>query len=156
MLSIPESARIFVARHAVDFRRQFDGLCAIAREQFDLDPFSGHVFVFFNKRRDRMKILVWQHTGFWLFYRRLEKGAFGPLFTAYDASECVEVEARRLRLLLDGIDLDATKFRREFTDPLRIHGWDDELDERRRRAADRRSRQDPAGSSPGAGAARGA
>ncbi len=122
MLSVPESARMFVARDPVDFRRQFDGLCAIAREQFDLDPFSGHVFVFFNKGRDRMKILVWQHTGFWLRYRRLSKGTFGALFTADASQACVEVEARRLRLLLDGIDLDSAKFRRDFADPLRIRG----------------------------------
>lgn len=134
MLNIPESARIFVARDPVDFRRQFDGLAAIAREQFCLDPFSGHVFVFFNKRGDRTKILVWQHTGFWLFYRRLEKGTFDRLVDVDVDSECVEVEARRLRLMLDGIDLTRTKFRRHFADPLRIRGFDDNDLERRRTA----------------------
>lgn len=124
MLSIPESARIFVARDPVDFRRQFDGLAAIAREQFQMDPFSGHVFVFFNKRGDRTKILVWQHTGFWLFYRRLEKGTFDRLVDVNADAECVEVEARRLRLMLDGIDLTRAKFRRHFADPLRIRDWD--------------------------------
>ena len=58
MLSIPESVRIFVARTPADFRRQFDGLAAIARDDLGMDPFGGHVFVFFNKRRDRIKLLV--------------------------------------------------------------------------------------------------
>lgn len=56
------------------------------------------------RQRDRTKILVWQHTGFWLFYRRLEKGTFDRLVDV-DAEQCVEVEARRLRLMLDGIAL---------------------------------------------------
>ena len=134
MLSIPESARIFVARDPVDFRRQFDGLAAIAREEFGMDPFSGDVFVFFNRRGDRTKILVWQHTGFWLFYRRLEKGTFDRLVDPTSESDCVEVEARRLRLMLDGIDLTSTKFRRHFADPLRICGWDGDGTEQKRAA----------------------
>lgn len=119
MLSIGESCRIFVAREAVDFRKQFDGLCSIAADDLHLDPFGGHAFVFFNKRRDRVKILVYQHTGFWLHYKRLERGTF-EIPRATDKDRCVEVDARSLRLLLDGIDLSSTKFRRHFAHPLRI------------------------------------
>ena len=120
MLSVPESARIFVARDPVDFRRQFDGLAGIARDEFDMDPCSGHVFVFFNKRRDRIKILVFEHSGFWLHYKRLERGTFDVLVDLDHAESCVEVEARRLRMLLDGLDLRRAKFRRHFADPLRM------------------------------------
>ncbi len=120
MLSVPESARIFAARDPVDFRRQFDGLAAIARDDFDMDPCSGHVFVFFNKRRDRIKLLVFEHSGFWLHYKRLEKGSFDWLVDCDHADDCVEVEARQLRLLLDGLDLRRSKFRRHLRDPLRI------------------------------------
>ena len=58
MLNLPSSVRVFVARERVDFRNGFDGLCAIVREQFREDPLSGHLFLFFNRRRDRIKILV--------------------------------------------------------------------------------------------------
>jgi len=122
MLSIPESVRIFVARAPVDFRRQFDGLAAIARDELGMDPFAGDLFVFFNKRRDRIKLLVFQHTGFWLHYKRLERGTFEMLADVDEADECVEVDARWLRLLLDGIDLQRSKFRRHFAHPLRIAG----------------------------------
>ena len=101
MLSIPESVRIFVARAPADFRRQFDGLAAIARDDLGMDPFGGHVFVFFNKRRDRIKLLVFQHTGFWLHYKRLERGTFEMLMDIDEADECIEIDARRLRLFQD-------------------------------------------------------
>jgi transposase len=120
MLSIPELARIFVARKPVDFRRQFDGLAAIVQDTFGMDPFGGQLFVFFNKSRDRIKLLVWQHTGFWLFYKRLERGTFDMVLDVDSDDECVEVDARRLRLLLDGVDLKSSKFRRHFAQPLRI------------------------------------
>ena len=70
MLSLPPSVRIFLAREPVDCRKAFDGLCALVRDQFGDDPFSGHLFAFFNKRRDRVKILVWDKNGFWLFAKR--------------------------------------------------------------------------------------
>lgn len=120
MLSIPESVRIFVARDPVDFRKQFDGLAAIARDEFGVDPFGGHLLVFFNKRRDRIKLLVFQHTGFWLHYKRLERGTFEELAGVGDADDCIEIDARRLRLLLEGIDLKQAKFRRHFASAIRI------------------------------------
>ena len=85
-----------------------------------MDPCSGHVFVFFNKRRDRIKILVFEHSGFWLHYKRLERGTFDVLIDVDHVDICVEVESRRLRMLLDGLDLRRVKFRRHFADPLRM------------------------------------
>ena len=120
MLSIPESLRIFVARKPADFRKQFDGLAAIARDEFGMDPFGGHLFVFFNKRRDRIKLLVFQHTGFWLHYKRLERGTFEMLTNVSEDDDCIEVDARRLRLLLEGIDLKQSRFRRHFGNAIRI------------------------------------
>ena len=70
MLSLPASIRVFLAREPVDFRKAHDGLCAIVRQQFLEDPFAGDVFVFFNRARDRIKLLLWDRNGFWLFYRR--------------------------------------------------------------------------------------
>lgn len=121
MLSLPASVRIYVARKPVDFRKAFDGLCAVARDTLELDPFSGHVFCFFNRRRDRIKLLVWERNGFWLFYRRLERGTFEMLndIATHDRAH-VEIDARQLRLLLDGVDLKRLKFRKHFASDLRL------------------------------------
>ena len=74
MLTLPASVRIFAAREAVDFRKGFDGLCGLVRDGFGDDPFSGQFFLFFNRRRDRVKLLVWDRNGFWLFTKRRERG----------------------------------------------------------------------------------
>ncbi len=96
MLSVPASVPIFVARNPVDLRRQFDGLAAIARDDLGLDPLSGALFVFFDKRRDRIKRLVFQHAGFWLHYKRLERGTFEVLGDiVVDEQGPIEIDARR-------------------------------------------------------------
>jgi transposase len=74
MLSLPASVRVFAAREHVDFRKGIDGLHAIVRDQLGDDALAGHVYLFFNARRDRVKILVWDRNGFWLLLKRLERG----------------------------------------------------------------------------------
>jgi len=69
MLSLPASVRVFAARDRVDFRKGFDGLHAIVRDEFGEDALSGNVYLFFNARRDRVKLLVWDRNGFWLLYK---------------------------------------------------------------------------------------
>jgi len=79
MLTLPASVRVFVARGATDLRRSFDRLSAQVQEVLRQDPLSGHVFVFFNRPRNRVKLLVWERDGFWLLYKRLEAGTFTAL-----------------------------------------------------------------------------
>lgn len=74
--NLPSSVRIFVARGAVDFRKEHDGLLAVVRDAFGDDPFDGSLFVLLNRRRDRVKLLQWDRDGFWLHYKRLEQGTF--------------------------------------------------------------------------------
>lgn len=74
MLTLPPSVRIYLARGSTDIRKGIDGLCALARDVVGEDPFSGHLFAFANRRRDAVKVLVWDRTGFWLFHKRLERG----------------------------------------------------------------------------------
>src|ERR1700730_6223876 len=74
MLTLPVSVRVFVARGATDLRRSFDRLSAQVQEVLRQDPLSGHVFVFVNRQRNRVKLLVWERDGFWLLYKRLEAG----------------------------------------------------------------------------------
>ena len=113
MLSLPRSVRIYVASAPVDMRMGHDGLFAVVREQWKTDPFSGHLFVFFGRAHDRVKILFWDRGGFIVFYKRLEKGRFHwPLPTGDRAH--VEVDSTALTMLLDGIDLRGVK---------RPHAW---------------------------------
>jgi transposase len=76
MLSIPPSTKIFVCTQPIDMRFSFDGLSGLVTTHFGVNPLSGHLFVFFSKRRDRMKILIWDVDGFVLYYKRLERGSF--------------------------------------------------------------------------------
>jgi transposase len=118
VLSLPPSVRIYIARDAVDCRKSHDGLHALVRDQFGDDPMSGHLFVFFNRARDRVKVLVWDRNGYWLFYKRLERGTFRVL--ARGAERRVEVKRSDLMLLLEGIDLERGKYRPHFADGVRI------------------------------------
>ena len=103
MLTLPASVRVCVARGATDLRRSFDRLSAQVQEVLRQDPLSGHVFVFFNRQRNRVKLLVWERDGFWLLYKRLEAGTFAAL-------ERDEINAREL---LEGIEV--VRERRRYT-----------------------------------------
>ena len=111
MLSLPPSVRIFVARRPVDMRRSFDGLSASVIEIIEEDPQSGHVFVFFNKARTHVKCLVWDRSGYWIFYKRLEHGRFRVFDQATGTPGAFELHAHELTLLLEGIDLRGAKRR---------------------------------------------
>ena len=102
MLMVPSTVRIFLASGPTDLRRSFDGLALLTRETIQQDPFSGHLFVFRNRRGDRVKILFWHKNGFCLWYKRLETGVFR--FPASADGRKVEVEATDLALLLEGVD----------------------------------------------------
>jgi len=106
MLTLPGSVRVFVAQGATDLRRSFDRLSAQVQEVLRQDPLLGHVFVFFNRQRNRVKLLVWERDGFWLLYKRLEAGTFTVL-------ERDEINARELYLLLEGIEV--IRERRRYT-----------------------------------------
>lgn len=118
MLSLPPTVKIYVAAGAVDLRKGFDGLCAVTREVIRADPLSGHLFCFINRRRDRAKILVWDRSGFWLFYKRLERGRFHLPKAPAPGRNHIELEATELALLLEGIDLRGAR-RRPRWEPLR-------------------------------------
>jgi transposase len=103
MFSLPRSVRIFVAREPADMRKGFDGLAALVRRQ-GADVFNGHLFVFVSKRRDRIKILMWDSGGFVMYYKRLEKCRF-KLPRCSPETVSVELDSAQLAMLLDGIDV---------------------------------------------------
>ena len=112
MLSLPATVRVFVAVAPADLRKGFDGLAQITRETVDQDPFSGHFFVFSNRRRDRVKILYWDRDGFAIWMKRLERGSFR--WPAPDAKR-LEWTAVELAAVLGGIDLKETRLRPRFS-----------------------------------------
>lgn len=108
MLSWTGSVAIFLAAGVTDLRRSVDGLAGLVRNGLDQDPFSGALFVFCNRRRDRVKILVFESSGFWVLYKRLEKGTF-----AWPSSDQgpISMTSAELTLLLAGIDLKGARRR---------------------------------------------
>ena len=105
MLTLPPTVRIFVSLAPADRRRSLDGLAALTREVLKEDPLSGHLFVFFNRRRNRTKILLWDRSGLCLYYKRLEKGVFRLAAFEQPGRARAELEAAELALILEGIDL---------------------------------------------------
>jgi transposase len=105
MLSLPSSVRIYVASGPTDLRRGFDGLSALTRSVIGADPMSGHLFVFVNRRGNRVKILAWDRTGYLLLYKRLERGTFRIPVKPAAGRKHVEVDSGELMLMLEGLDL---------------------------------------------------
>jgi len=108
MLSVPPNVPIFLYAEATDMRKGFDGLSGNVRKEFGTDPTDGSLYLFVNRRRDRMKILHFDGTGFWLYYKLLEAGAFEPV--AGEGS-CLRIDATTLAMLL-GAYLVASSDRR--------------------------------------------
>ena len=103
-------SQVFLACGSTDFRKSIDGLAAIVKMRFNLDPFSSCLFVFCNKNRDKIKILEWEFSGFWLHYKRLEQGKFK---WPNDENEVKNINPRELRWLLDGLSTDQPKAHKE-------------------------------------------
>ena len=105
--------RIFVCATPTNMTWSFDSLMGRAQEVFDQDPTSGHLFLFFNRPRDRVKILFWDQDGFCIWYKRLEEGTFQTLLTTSD-QEGIEIEYSQLVRLLRGLDLKTGRRRRRY------------------------------------------
>ncbi len=105
--------RIFLCTTPTSMSWSFDRLMGRAREIFDQDPASGHLFLFLNRNRDRLKILFWDRDGFCIWYKRLERGTF-QLLTATNDEEGVELDYTQLVKLLGGLDLRTGRRRRRY------------------------------------------
>lgn len=102
---MPPSVRIFVASQAVDGRKGVDSLTAIVRSAMSQDPLSGHLYVFFSRRCDRVRVVYWDRNGFALWTKRLERGRYHPKLSASGQLSATAIDAADLALLLEGIDL---------------------------------------------------
>ena len=116
MLMLPPTVRVFIAASVVDLRKSFNGLSSLVREVIREDPMTGHLFVFFGRRGDLVKVLWWDRGGFCIFAKRLERGRF-TIPSAAAGTAQAEMEAAELALLLEGIDLTGAKRRRRWTPP---------------------------------------
>jgi len=105
--------RIFLCLNPIKMQFSFDTLMSLAQETFNQDPLSGHLFLFFNRKRDRIKILFWDADGFCIWYKRLEVGAF-QLPVATEGDQGVELDCRQLNQLLGGLDLRNGRRRKRY------------------------------------------
>ncbi len=120
MLTLSAAVKIHVCVLPTDMRKGFDGLCGLAEHVLKQDPLSGHLFVFRNRARDRIKVLYWDNDGLAIWYKRLERGRFQlptDLQSADESATGVEISASDLSLLLGGIDLSSVKRRLRYQRP---------------------------------------
>lgn len=111
MFGFGVATRIYLSPESIDMRKGFEGLYGLVRDRLQCDPLSGHVFLFSNARRNRLKLLVWDGTGLWVCSKRLEKGCFRwP--EAGEGQSRVVLSHEQLAMLLGGIDLERARPRR--------------------------------------------
>jgi transposase len=104
--------KIYVYTQVTDMRKGFNGLSGIVRSEFQSDPTDGSLFIFINRRRDRMKLLHFDGGGFWLYYRLLEAGTFEDLKPKDDSCR-LQIDATQLSMLLSGVSLVRSDSRRK-------------------------------------------
>ena len=118
MIALPPQIRVFLYRLPTDMRKSFHGLVALTESALKQDPLSGSLFVFLNRRRDRIKILYWGQIGFCIWYQQLQRGTYQlPTDDALEELETIEMTRSQLSLILDGIDLSSARQRRRFELP---------------------------------------
>jgi transposase len=111
MIHLPASVRVYLCLSPCDMRRSFDGLHALVRDHLRLDAFAGHLYLFANKRRDRLKILYWDRDGFAIWAKRLEAGGYA-IPPGEPGSTRLEITVEELGALLSGIDLSTATRRK--------------------------------------------
>ena len=117
MISFPSSVRVFLHTPPTDLRKGFDALCGLVSCALGQDPTCGHLFLFVNRRRDRIKILYWDRDGLAIWYKRLETpGTFQIPATATKAVS-IEMTPTQLALILSGIDLGSARQRKRYQRP---------------------------------------
>jgi transposase len=117
MINLPHPVRVFLHSPPTDLRKGFDALSGLVTTAFFQDPTSGHLFLFVNRRRDRLKILYWDRgDGLAIWYKRLETGSF-QLPTAAREAVSIEMTTTQLSLILSGIDLRSARQRKRYQRP---------------------------------------
>ena len=119
MILVPRAVRVYFATAPTNLRRSFDGLSNEIRHALGYDPLSGHVFVFVNRRKNQVKLIVWTRGGFTIVHKRLERGTFTfPARMTADAKSVV-IDVHELAMLLEGIDVSRAKSKPRWEPPPR-------------------------------------
>jgi transposase len=108
VIGLPASVRVYLCTVPCDMRRSFDGLYRLVTSVMELDALAGHLFVFSNRRRDRVKLFYWDRDGFAIWAKRLEEGTYAMPFSEGEERR-TEITAQELSALLSGIDLGQAK-----------------------------------------------
>ncbi len=111
MFGLGPATKIYIAVEAVDMRKGFDGLYGLVRDRLGADPLSGHLFLFTNRERSRLKVLVWDGSGLWVCAKRLEQGRFR--WPAVDGA-CVVMRPEELAMLINGLDVTQARPRKNW------------------------------------------
>lgn len=111
MLSLPPSVRIYMATQPVDGRKGVDSLAALVRSALGHDPLSGHLYVFFSRRCERVRVVYWDQNGFAMWTKRLERGRFHPSFSPDGRLLASAIDRATLMMLLEGIEHSGTRRR---------------------------------------------
>lgn len=119
MILIPQSVRIYVATAPTNLRKSFEGLSNEVRTALLADPLSGHVFLFLNRTRTQVKMLVFTRGGFTIVHKRLERGRFTFPARVTAGAARVEIDAHELAMLLEGLDLSMVRAAVRWNPPLR-------------------------------------
>lgn len=121
MLTLPPAVQLYVATQPVDARKSFNGLSLYVQSVLRMSPMCGHLFIFFNRRKDQVRILYWDRNGYALWAKRLERGRFALTPKLQSPEGLASIEAAELALILEGITLAGAK-RRPRWEPLDIAG----------------------------------
>jgi len=122
VILLPQAVRIYVATAPANLRKSFEGLSNEVRTALSADPLCGHLFLFLNRRRTQVKMLLWTRGGFTILHKRLERGRFTfPAQLSPDAAR-VEIDAHELAALLEGLEVTPSRAAARWTPPLRDRG----------------------------------
>jgi transposase len=122
MILLPRSVRIYLATAPANLRKSFEGLSNEVRAVLSADPMSGHVFIFLNRRRTQMKMLVWTRGGYTIVHKRLERGRFTIAGKLDTAATRVEIDTHELAMLLEGLEVATVRAARRWNPPLTARG----------------------------------
>jgi len=120
MILLPSAVRVYVATAPANLRKSFEGLSNEVRSVLAADPLSGHVFLFLNRARTQVKMLVWTRGGFTIVHKRLERGRFTFPARVSATAACVEIDAHELSMLLEGLDVATTRSAVRWSPPARV------------------------------------
>ena len=122
MLLLSRAVHVYVATEPCCLRKSFEGLANEVRQALAKDPLSGHVFVFLNRRKNMVKLLLWTRGGFTILAKRLERGTFTFPERVTSQAASIEVDVHELSMLLEGIDVSSARTSRRWEPPAHVRG----------------------------------